>query len=380
MNICLLSPTFLPKIGGAEIVVDSLARHLTQMGHNAIVITQWPRKGKGLPNDDTFTYPVVRYKRPWSFTLPLGMRSIYTALANAHKKYNFDIIHCHLVYPSGYIATKFARKTNIPVIITAHGSDIRPTSRYRKKKIIWRRIIFSLDNANHITAISSHMKNIIEQITKNPRQTFIPNGVDVEEFGTPVKYEPDWPIKLNMNFILYIGSLKHIKGPDILLRAMTIIRDNSPETFDSLTLIIAGKGPLAEQLKQYVEKNNLVGKIYFTGEVTGSLKKYLLQNARFVVLPSRSEAMPLVPLEAFASHTPVIASAVGGLINTIEDGKTGKLIPPESPESLANAIIELWNSDCSQMRKNAVEKAKFYDWKNITKQYIMLYENVINAK
>ncbi len=376
MNICLLSPTFLPKIGGAEIVVASIAEHMTKLGHNVTVITQWPRTGKGIPNDTQFPYSVIRYKRPWSFTLPFGMHSIYSALANAHKKYNFDIIHCHLVYPVGYIATKFARRNNVPVIITAHGSDIRPTSRYRKKKSIWKRIVSSLENADYITAISSHMKSVLDEITNNPRRTLIPNGVDVEQFSQPVEYQSSWPIDPNTNFALYIGGLKRIKGLDILLHAITIIKERYPRDFESMKFIIAGKGPLAGQLKQTAKQNKIESAVRFVGEVTGDFKRYLLQNAEFVILPSRSEAMPLVPLEAFASGTPVIASSVGGLVDIIEDEKTGRLIPPENPQALAQAIMESWQNENAQLKSNVKQKAKSYDWKNIVKQYESLYKCV----
>jgi len=374
MNICLLSPTFLPKIGGAEIVVASLAEHLTRLGHNVVVITQWPRKGKGRADDKSLSYTVIRYKRPWSFTLSLGMRSIHKALSEAHKKHHFDIIHCHLVYPVGYIGVKFAKKNNIPVIITAHGSDIRPTSRYRKKKIIWQRIVNSLRQADHLTAISSHMKMVLNDIANGDKLTFISNGIDIKKLTIPVKRQSDWPIEAEQDFILYIGSLKYIKGVDILLQAIGIIERQSPGL---IKLVIAGKGPMWNELERCVIENKLNNAVCFTGEVTGQLKNYLLQNARLVVIPSRSESMSLVALESLACGRPIIASAVGGLVDTIEDGKTGKLVPPEDPQALADAIIEMLNSDCSEMQRNAIEKAKFYDWENITHQYIELYKRMV---
>ncbi len=377
MNICLLSPTFLPKIGGAEIVVASLAEHLTQAGHNVAVVTQWPRRGKGVANDSAFAYPVIRYKRPWSFTLSLGMHSIWKALAEAHKKYRFDIIHCHLVYPVGYVGVKFGRKDNIPVIITAHGSDIRPTSRYRRKRIIWQRITNSLKNADHLTAISSQMKEILHSIADSKKVTCIPNGIDIEKLTKPVEYQPDWPIDAGQNFILYIGSLKHIKGIDILLQAVNVIyRQGGGE----MKLIVAGKGQMRDELEQFVIDNDMQDMVVWVGEVTGRFKRYLLQNARFVVIPSRSESFSLVALEALSCGRPIIASAVGGLVDTIEDGKTGKLVPPENSQALADAIVEMWNSDCSEIQENAKNKAKLYDWRNITSQYIELYEKLHESR
>ncbi len=382
MNICLLSPTFLPKIGGAEIVVASLAKHLTSRGHNVIVITQQPRRGKGIAQDDILPYRVIRYRRPWSFTISLGMHDIYKSLKRGNDEFGFDIIHCHIVYPVGYVAMKFAKKHNIPVIITAHGSDIRPTSRYRKKRAIWRRIVNSLNEANYVTAISSHMQGILEEITNNPNKTLIPNGVDVEHLSQPIEYQGDWPIDEDIEFVLYIGGLKRIKGLDVLLQAIAMLKEecHRDRSLSNVKFVIAGKGPMKEELIRDVREKGLDGIVYFVGEVTGDFKRYLLQRARFVVLPSRSEAMPLVPLESFAVGKPVLATAVGGLVDIIEEGKTGKLIKPEDPRALCDAMIELLSSDNAKMAEmghNARERAKNYDWANITKLYEQLYMQII---
>lgn len=375
MNICLLTPTFLPKVGGTETVVAHLADHFLQLDHRVCVVTQQPRSGKSGPTDRALPYPVVRYTRPWSFAWPLALRSIHKALKSAHRQSPFDLIHCHMVYPAGRVAMDFARPANIPVVITAHGSSIRPTSRYRKRPAIWQQIVKSLSAADLVTAISPHVAETLSQIIgQNGKIEQIPNGVDIDELATPANYQPHWPTSLTKPFILYLGGLKHKKGVDILLAAVKTIEQRAP---GSINLIIAGDGPDRPALQQYAGANNLTDAVTFLGIVTGQLKRYLLQNCHYVVMPSRTEAMPIVALEALACGKAVLASAAGGLTDTVHHQINGILVQPENVEQLAQAILDLSAADRSALEANARTAAEKYAWPNIARQYIQAYQTVL---
>ena len=269
MNICLLTPTFPPKIGGLEVVASSLAKHFYQSGHNVVVVTQWPRTGKGHPEDKNLGYQVIRYSRPWSFSFSMGMASITGALKRAHSKFKFDLIHAHMAYPTGAMAVKFGHARNIPVVITSHGSDIRTTSRYRQRQIIWNRIRECILKADAVTSISGEMDDLIREIAGAEREIIrIPNGVDVSDIRKPASYEPSWPVPENEKFILYLGGLTHKKGVDVLLSAMAKIKRKD-------NLIIAGDGAMGEELRNFAAKNGLDKQVIFAGRVEGNFKRYL---------------------------------------------------------------------------------------------------------
>jgi len=375
MKICFLTPTFLPKLGGVEIVVSSLANQFHVMGHCPCVVTQWPRRGKGTVEDRRLDYPVVRYPRPWSFTLALGMRSIHKALEHAYRQQQFDLIHCHLVYPVGFMAVRFAKPRNIPVIITAHGSDIRTTSRYRRRNLIWRRIVRCLKEAQLVTAISDDMQQVLSQIIGKGPVPLIPNGVDVEALTQPVEYQSSWPIQPNGEYVLYLGGLTAKKGVDVLLKAMGLIRQRRLPA--NLKLIVAGEGSQRPVLQQYASDHDLASAVQFVGPVAGDFKRFLLQHCQYVVMPSRTEAMPLVALEAFAAGKPILASNVGGLAKLIRDGVTGRLIAPENPSALADAMTDFTAADREPMRANAQSEAAKYSWSTIAEKYLAAYESVL---
>jgi len=374
MNICLLTPTFLPKLGGVEIIVSSLARQYVQAGHRVVVVTQWPRKGRGTPEDHLFPYSVVRYKRPFSFVLPFGLSSIKRSLDQAYKILPFDVIHCHLAYPTGPVAIDYAKKRAIPAVITTHGSDIRNDSRYRERKFIWRKISDALKNAHAVTAISQEMKSLLDPILgKNAKPVpIIPNAVDLADLCKPVDHDPAWPIGKSDSFILYLGGLTHKKGVDHLIHALKILKDqNAP----CPQLIVAGDGADRQKLNDLVTTCNLNDKIRFIGKVTGTFKNYLLQNCRYVVMPSLTEGFGLVAIEAFSCGKPLLASAVGGLQELMgSHEELGQLIPPGNPQALAQAI-QTMESQYARYDSTQIQSfARQFDWPNIAQAYINLYQ------
>jgi len=373
MNICLLTPTFLPKLGGVEIIVSSLARQYVRAGHRVIVVTQWPRKGRGEPQDENLGYPVIRYARPLSF---LWLRSIAKALTLAYQKLPFEVIHCHLAYPTGPVALSVGRKLGLPVVMTTHGSDIRADSRYRQRCLIWRNLCRSLREADALTAISEEMKTLLTQIVGNTgnKLCLIPNAVDTEELNLPVQYDPAWALEPEKPFFLYLGGLTHKKGVDSLLQAVKILKEKgSPTT----RLIIAGDGADRGKLEQFTHTHGLADRVRFVGKVSGPFKNYLFQNCRFVVMPSVTEGFGLVAIEAFSCGKPLVASAVGGLNELMTGNDTlGRLVPPENPTALAQALTEI-ESNLGKYQPGPIRQfAKKYDWTTVAQSYLNLYHTV----
>jgi glycosyltransferase involved in cell wall biosynthesis len=373
MNICLLTPTFLPKLGGVEIIVSSLARQYVRAGHRVIVVTQWPRKGRGEPQDEGLGYPVIRYSRPISF---LWLRSIAKALTQAHKQLPFEVIHCHLAYPTGPVALSVGRKLGLPVVITTHGSDIRADSRYRQRCLIWRSLCRSLREADALTAISEEMKTLLTQIVgqNGKKLCLIPNAVDIEELNLPVRHDPAWTLDPEKPFFLYLGGLSHKKGVGSLLEAVNILKEKGQS---AAHLIVAGDGADRGKLEQFTWTHGLNDRVQFVGKVSGDFKNYLFQNCRFVVMPSVTEGFGLVAIEAFSCGKPLVASAVGGLKELMGNNETlGRLVPPENPAALAQALTDMESSLGNYQPEAIRQFAKKYDWTTVAQAYLNLYRTV----
>jgi L-malate glycosyltransferase len=121
MNLCLYTATFLPTIGGAELVLHALASALTAQGHSVTVLAPLVRRAD---NQVEAPYRLRRYQRPSSKRF--GVRQILLYLLHEYWRRPFDVLHCHGAYPPAYVGATLKRLLNIPMVVRPHGSDILP--------------------------------------------------------------------------------------------------------------------------------------------------------------------------------------------------------------------------------------------------------------
>ena len=335
MRICLYTETALPTIGGQEMVVDALARQFLSLGHEPIVLA--PPARRMTMSDGEFPYPVARHPR---FVSTRHFMDWYKHwLVRAHRQHRFDILHCHSIYPCGYLAALCEGRLGIPTVITSHGGDVHIEGRRLKKPGLPARYATSIAAADALISISSFTHDGLLRLCPRARNIVsIPNGVHLEPFGQTVSRpsELDRSIRAG-DFFLFIGRLHRRKGVDVLLDAMSQLPAD-----DAATLVIAGVGDERGPLEVQCARLGLGPRVKFVGSAQGAMKIWLLENARFVVAPSRTwEAFGLVVLEAYAAGCAVIATMLSGMQELVEPGGTGLLVPPESPEALAAAIAAL---------------------------------------
>jgi glycosyltransferase involved in cell wall biosynthesis len=134
--------------------------------------------------------------------------------------------------------------------------------------------------------------------------------------------------------VLFVGALERVKGVDVLLDAWQLVRDRRP----GARLVIVGKGSMEAEVRRRAARDP---DIEMVGPVPREALRDLLDAATLVVLPSRSEGLGRVVLEASARSRPVVASRVGGIPELVEDGETGVLVRPEDATALAAAVLRI---------------------------------------
>jgi len=370
LNICLFTPSFLPDIGGMEVVLDKLAGQFQYLGHKPIIVAQRSRHNTEIPR---LPYKVVYYPRPRSSVWLL--QYVEHVLMREHKRHRFDIVHSHLAYPNGYIATKLKKRLGVPVVITSHKGDIIPQSRYRQRFITRRRICWALKRADAATGVSSELKDIIDELTLNKANSVvIPNGVDMPS-DTPGSMPQSCAEIAGETFMLTLGRLHHYKGLDLLLEAIKILREKKIEM---PPLVIAGDGKEMGNLRRQTADLDLDDKVVFAGAVFGDQKHWLLRNCRFFLQPSRAEGMPLTVLEAMAYGKAVIGTRISGIMELITNNENGILVEPEDSLSLSEAIKSLCenpNLECMQNKARAL--ALRMTWPVIAERYLELYKQLL---
>ncbi|HEX4125013.1 MAG TPA: glycosyltransferase family 4 protein [Tepidisphaeraceae bacterium] len=372
MRICLYTSTALPKLGGQEAVVDALAREFLAAGHEPVVLAPQPRRPVRT-EDDRLPYPVVRHPRFYSTRAFVRWYRWY--LLRLYATRPFDILHCHDVYPTGWIAALCRKKVPVPVVITSHGGDVKPGNIRISKPGMRPRYVRAIRNSDCLISIGQFTEEGYRLLEPNgPRIVPIPNGIDLHFFAA----KADRPAELDPRIVpgqyaLFLGRLKKRKGVPVLLEAFASL---PPASRGNVELVIAGSGEEQSAIEQLSSGLALGGRVHLAGRVEGQTKLYLLQNARCVVMPSQEwEAFPLVLMESFAAGRPVIGSRIPGIRELIADGQTGLLVSESNPAELAAAIARLLAdpAEADAIGARAAAVAKGFGWDAVAGKHLTLY-------
>jgi glycosyltransferase involved in cell wall biosynthesis len=338
MKILIIINGLYPEmIGGIEKIGSELAPHLARK-HEVVVYTG---PAKNLPANEirnNFTIKRTKSTSHFKIKIPLGIGLINRMRQLSSEEEKPDVILSMSIGKgfTSYIANK---RYNIPFVIYVLGSD---WSIARGKRVGGMFFRLALKKCNALITQSSIVKNDILKRFPRTRIEVVPNGITL-----PHK-------KANGDKIVFLGRLNKIKGIEYLIDSVRNIQ-NCPE------LIIAGSGPEETKLKAMSQGLN----VRFAGKIPDIEELYM--QGQFFVLPSLSEGLPQVILEAMSFGLPVIATRVGGIPDVIEHGKTGFLVEPGNSEDIRKHI-EILLAD-GALRKSMSEaclaEVKKYSWEHI---------------
>jgi glycosyltransferase involved in cell wall biosynthesis len=231
----------------------------------------------------------------------------------------------------------------------------------------------SLRSASHLIAVSEALKrDLLAFPTRHGLITRIHNGVDTENFQAD-------PIRPAGRRILWVGRMTEEKGTQYLIRAMKRISAAYPDA----RLRLVGDGPLRKDLEELVVDLGLSGAISFAGQKSHSEIAGIYSASDIVVVPSLSEGLPMVLLEAMASGRPVVATRVGGIPELVDPGRNGYLVAPGSADEIALRVIELLGhpelaAEMGAASRTLVESA--HSWDAISSRVASVYASVAGEK
>lgn len=249
------------------------------------------------------------------------------ATVNFVNKNKIDFLLACWALPSGVFASYAKTKVGVPYATWSLGSDINS---YAKIPILKGLIKSALRNANIRFANSYLLADEVSKLS-GKKGDFLPA---ISNFTTTAIK----PMKLDNNKFnfLFVGRLEKVKGPDILIEACKILK----EDFENFNLYIIGPGSMETLLKEEVSKGNLTGNINFLGrQGAKEIAAYML-GADCLVIPSRSESLPLVLIEAAKSSLPIIASNVGDCQLVVSKYNIGQVVEKDSISDLSRAMLE----------------------------------------
>jgi glycosyltransferase involved in cell wall biosynthesis len=360
MHVCITGPkTCPPEIGGVEVFGWEIAKRVAAKGIKVTVVS-----GRLRGQAPAETLQRVEIRRVWSlrnrFLLKLSNMPGVNRVLN---RLNPEVIHANDA-TSAFVATSAPRRKH--AVVTIHGigyaeSDWPPP--FRQGIRIFQQT--AVKRAAAVVATDDVTASALQSIRQDV--SVIPPGVDTEVFRRG--FHP-WPEKLTQGKfnVLFVGRLSRVKGFDLLVDALTHLE---PSVRSELVLTVIGNGPLAQLVGKAVRVNWL-------GELPHESLPPYFANAGLLVLPSRSEGLPISLLEAMSSELPVACSLAGGIRSHFgEDEVT--VIDPLTAEGVADAINKVLSDPGAARRKAAlasIRVRKEFSWDSVAQKYIDVYERL----
>ncbi len=299
------------------------------------------------------------------FTSGLFYRNILIReLKRIREEFPFDVIDAHFVWPDGYAALKAGQALDVPVCITAHGTDVNLMPRFPTIKPF---ITSTLKGASRIIAVSRALADIVISLGA-PREKVkvIHNGVDIIKFRRVDQGRARKALGIDeeADLLLSVGSLIPRKGHEYLIDGMEILVHR--EGLKRLKLIIVGDGELKKELSKRILSKNLSDHVTLAGSIPhGELYQWFSAADLFCLASSR-EGWPTVLFEAWACGVPVVATAVHGVPEAVSSSRYGLLMERQEAQQVADTVkkaMEMeWNPE------EMIAYAKENSWEEVVKQ------------
>ena len=389
MKIGISCPASLPatQFGGILFLGVDIAKELSNKNHEVTIYTtdldfaNNPKTfNKKLPREENIQNFKIKRSHVWfSIRLFFVNPGMYFRMINDQQ----DIIHTIGIRSfQSFIAALVAKKKKIPLFVSDQGGlTTHPDLQTRN---VWTGILYKIQSpmirfvigqAKKIIVANEYEKKIFSKLADENKIEVVRNGINLENMKSSVDFKKKYAI--NHDYFLFLGRFHKVKGIDILLKAMQLIKNNHLMSDVKLVIMGVDFGFEDEMLKMIKEMNldNIV-KVIKNPPREDVIAAY--KESEFLVLPSRWELSPLTPLEGFAFKKPTISTKAHGIPYTLDDGKNSILVESENFNELGEKIIELLNdkTKCKELGMNGYEHVhKTCNSQEMVRHMLRIYEN-----
>ncbi|MBP6178911.1 MAG: glycosyltransferase family 4 protein [Anaerolineales bacterium] len=353
MKIAFLSEKYTPDIGGLAISTERIAQLLATAGHQVRVFSPT----QSLPASEKRTLPhhkvsVTRFgaQKHMDDTLV----DWFELIVEEHKREPFDLVHAYFLPQAGFVAAYTGKYLNIPSVVSIRGNDIERSAFDPGR---FSHVMYALQNASAVTTNAIELAKKAKAFIDRPIH-IIPNGVDTDLFKKVAKNNAlakSLGLDEQRFVVGFAGELRSKKGFSTLLLGYTQINKMVP-----CTLLIVGSVRAGEYQQAFEDfhRNNPDTRIVVTGSVPHKDLPAYYSLMDVFVHPSLRDGMPNAILEAMACELPVVATPVGGIMEVIEDGITGKTVPVRDVATFVKTTINLLRDteERTRLGKSAREK------------------------
>jgi D-inositol-3-phosphate glycosyltransferase len=374
--------------GGQNVYVGQLAAALVRLGHEVRVYTR--RDSADLP--DVAHYPAGPGRRVDVVHVPAGppeevpkddllpfMDAFGRWMGERFRagRWQPDVVHAHF-WMSGLAARTATAGLGIPVVQTFHAlgtvkrrhqgaDDTSPPQRLKLE----RRLATTVDRV--VALCSDEVFELRKMGADRHRISVVPSGVDLDLFcpdGPAVPRDPEVPR------VLGVGRLVRRKGFDVLVEAMRWVPDGELVVVGGPVGAGVDADPEVVRLREVARRHGVADRVRFAGGVSNEDMPAWYRSADVLATTPWYEPFGITPLEAMATGLPVVASAVGGLVDTVQAGVTGMLVPPRDPHATGWALRQILADPATRERQGAGARERArgrYSWRRTATDIAHVY-------
>ena len=373
MKILVLIHEYPPIGGGGGQAAQDICEGLVREGHEVRVLTS---HFSNLPVSSDINGVLVErllvnrkeaFKAGFNSMLSFVIKAIFRG-RKVIRKWKPDVLHAHFAVPAGAASFILSVLTGIPYVLTAHLGDV--PGGVPEKTSGWFHWVFPFTppiwkKAKKVIAVSDFTRGLALKHYAVDVEV-IPNGVDL------VKLDPGKIIVNNPPVVVFAGRIVTQKNPQLFIETLTSIRDLPWEC------VMIGDGVLKEEVIRQAEEYGIEKRITFTGWINPDEVIEWYRKSDILFMPSRSEGLPLVGVQALSMGLALVMSDVGGNAELITNGKNGFLYESMNREGFQSGLYELLNNSKKLLsfRLESRKKASKLDICSVVKSYEVIFSTI----
>lgn len=386
----MVSSDYLPNIGGLAAHVFYISKALSSHGHDVFVVRPISDSEMRVAKVDHGEVPSfeIYFSDPVSSVAHIGWRS-FAIVKGLERIFDVtgkpDIIHQH-DHRFSTIAMQWMSR-NFPWVWTNHTSSFLQD--YNQGWLRQWPLKIAYYGVDGVIAVSDELRRKTFSLWGNTTQIrYIPNGVDISKFSPNNESDREY-FGLNEGEFVVLCPRRMTPKNGVIYMAKAAKRlEKKYPGIDWRFVFLGGdktgnakKDKYAEAVRRVASEGRLQGKVSFLGDLPMEEMPHINSCADLIVIPSLMEAVSLSALEGMATQKPVVATNVGGLPQLIQHEKTGLLVPPKDPDSLARSIHRLYCDE--ELRYNIARSAREcvvsqYSWEAIARKTSSFYRSIIS--
>lgn len=418
MKIVISTDVYYPMINGVAVFSKNLATGLKKRGHQVMVLTPSISGKFSVEKDPNCNFTVVRLKSTRMYLYPdqiekipndkkiLGIKipqllyknglhvsyNPYSDIRRVLEDFKPDIIHNQTSGPLALAIFRYAKKRNVPIVMTDHTYPDNLTQQVKLPKFAKKPINAAM-NAYFMSflrrseyATLPTKQAITDLLPKNHHSFKVPvealsNGIDLSHFTKgPASEEiyKKYAIPKNVPIVLYVGRIDPEKSLDILVNSFKKLIKEAPKAH----LVMVGDGTAREKLEKMVKRKKLGSQTHFIGRVVGDDLSQIYRTGTVFVITSKTETQSIVLMEAMASGLPAIAVNAGAVTELVKDGENGFIFEPNDTAGIASGINTIISNKelREKMSKNALKMIAKHDINYTLSRFEKIYNNVLRSR